>query len=98
MTEQATPKFTKEDMRELMRQFEGMVRALNTVFKEEDIVKLVAMILNNHIQDGVFTEEYIHYSRQALKMRKEMGEPVNEAQSIILNGFGTPFNPVQKKL
>ena len=29
--------YTKEDMRELMRQFEGMVRGLNTVFSEEDI-------------------------------------------------------------
>jgi len=38
--------YTKEDMRELMRQFEGMVRGLNTVFCEEDILKLVSLICN----------------------------------------------------
>jgi hypothetical protein len=75
-----------------------MVRALATVFNEEQLVKFVALILNNHIQDGKFTDEYIHYSRQALDMRKRMGEELNPAQGIILNGFApTPFNHMPKK-
>jgi len=98
MTENTQPEYTKADVQELIRQFEGMVRALATVFNEEQLVKFVALILNNHIQDGKFTDEYLHYSRQALDMRKRMGEELNSAQGIILNGFApAPFNPVPKK-
>ena len=86
--------YTKEDMRELMRQFEGMVRGLNTRFSEEDIIKLVSLIVNNHLQDGQFTEEYLQYSKMALGMRKQMGEDLTPAQNIILSGF----QPRQKKL
>jgi hypothetical protein len=87
-------KYTDSDFRELLRQFEGMVRALNTRFSEEEIIKLVAMILNNHIQDGKFTEEYIHYSKSALGIRRGMGEQLNPAQQIILNNF----QPRSKKI
>lgn len=79
--------YTNEDFRELMLQFEGMVRALNTRFNEDDILKLVSLILNNHIQAGKFTDEYMHYSKMALGMRKQMGEEINPAQKIILDGF-----------
>lgn len=79
--------YSDQDFRELMRQFEGMVRGLNTKFSEEEIIKLVAMILNNHIQDGKFTDEYIWLSKQALQMRRSMGETLNPAQQIMADGF-----------
>jgi len=78
---------TNEDFKELMLQFEGMVRALNTKFNEDEIIKLVAMILNNHIQNGKFTDEYIWLSKQALQMRRGLGENLNPAQQIIADGF-----------
>lgn len=86
--------YTNEDFRELMLQFEGMVRALNTRFSEEDILKLVSLIVNNHIQAGKFTDEYMNLSKMALGMRREMGEELNPAQRIILDSF----QPRQKKI
>ena len=92
--ESMKPSYTQADMQELIKQFEGMVRALNTRFNEDEIIKLVAMILNNHIQNGKFTDEYVHYSKQALAMRKGIGEQLNPAQEIILSGF----SPRSKKI
>ena len=57
------PQYSNEDFRELMRQFEGMVRALNTKFSEEEIIRLVSLIINLHFQDGRFTEEYVKIGR-----------------------------------
>lgn len=88
------PKLTKEDVRELLIQFEAMVRALNLNFNEDEIFKLVAMILNNHFQNGQPTEEYIQMSKEALKMRAQMGEQLNPAQRIIVSDF----QPRQKRL
>jgi hypothetical protein len=85
MTEQI--KYTKEDVKLLIQQFEGMVRALNFVFNEEEIFKLVSMILQNHIQNGAPTPEYLELSREALKMRHQMGETLNPAQRIIVSDF-----------
>ena len=87
-------KYTDSDFRELLRQFEGMVRALNTRFNEEEIIKLVAMILNNHIQDGRFTDEYMALSKSALTIRRTMGEKLTPAQLIIAEGF----QPRDKKI
>lgn len=87
-------KYTDSDFRELLRQFEGMVRALNTRFNEEEIIKLVAMILNNHIQDGRFTDEYMALSKSALNIRRNMGEKLTPAQLIIAEGF----QPRDKKI
>jgi len=82
------PLYSKEDFKELMLQFEGMVRALNTKFNEDEIVKLVLMILQGHVQNGVFTDEYLNLSRHAIEMRKLANiEKPNEASSIILTGF-----------
>ena len=85
MTEEI--KYTKEDVKLLIQQFEGMVRALNFVFNEEEIFKLVSMILQNHIQNGAPTAEYLELSREALKMRHQMGETLNPAQRIIVSDF-----------
>jgi hypothetical protein len=92
MTEEI--KYTKDDTRLLIQQFESMVRALEFIFSEEEIFKLVSMILNNHIQNGVATPEYIELSREALKMRSQMGEELNAAQKIIVSDF----RPRSKKL
>lgn len=82
------PLYSKEDFKELMLQFEAMVRALNTKFNEDEIVKLVLMILQGHVQNGVFTDEYLNLSRQAIEMRKlAQIEKPNEASNIILTGF-----------
>jgi hypothetical protein len=80
-------KYNNEQMRQLMREFEGMVRALNTKFNEDEIFKLVALILNNHIQDGVFTEEYVDLSKAALNMRRNEGHQLNPIQASIAYGF-----------
>ena len=85
MTEEI--KYTKDDTRLLIQQFEGMVRALNFIFSEEEIFKLVSMILQNHIQNGAATPEYIELSKEALKMRAQMGQPLNDAQRIIVSDF-----------
>jgi hypothetical protein len=82
-------KYNNEQMRQLMREFEGMVRALNTKFNEDEIFKLVAMILNNHIQDGVFTDEYVDLSKAALHMRRVDGQQLNPVQHAIAYGFET---------
>jgi hypothetical protein len=92
MTEEIT--YTKDDTKLLIQQFEGMVRALGFIFTEEEIFKLVSMILNNHIQNGVATPEYLELSREALKMRAQMGETLNDAQRIIVSDF----RPRGKKL
>lgn len=96
-TEQPTPmapSYTKDQIQQLLLEFEAMVRALLTKFSEEDVIKLIALISQNHIQNGKFTEEYIQLSKMALQMRKTQGEELNTAQSIILDGFA----PRQKKL
>lgn len=80
-------KYEESDYRELLRQFEGMVRALNTKFSEDDIFKLVSLILNNHLQDGKFTPEYVELSKSALNMRKSNGEILNPTQIAIASGF-----------
>ena len=82
-------KYTETDLRELLRQFEGMVRALNTKFNEDEIFKLVALILNNHIQDGIFTQEYIDYSKAALHNRKWEGQKLSPIAQSIAYGFET---------
>jgi len=88
-------KYTESDFRELLRQFEGMVRALNTKFNEDEIFKLVALILNNHIQDGIFTPEYINYSRAALNNRKLEGQKLSPIAAALA---GSDFSPRPKKL
>ena len=85
MTEEI--KYTKDDTKLLIQQFESMVRALEFIFTEEEIFKLVSMILNNHIQNGAATPEYVELSREALKMRAQMGETLNDAQRIIVSDF-----------
>lgn len=87
MNKPMQPSYDREDIQELIRQFEGMVRALYTQFNEDQILRFVSLILNNHIQNGRFTDEYINYSRMALQMRKTAGEELNTAQKIILDGF-----------
>jgi hypothetical protein len=92
------PKYSKEDMKQLILEFEGMVRALNTKFDEDQIFRLVSMILQNHIQNGEFTEEYLQLSRQALHWKQAEGQQLNAAQKIILNGYSTDFVPRPKKI
>jgi len=87
MTEEIKVEFSKADLELLIQQFESMVRALQMRFSEEEILKLIAMIFQNHIQNGKFTDEYIELSRQALKMRHQMGETLNPAQRIIVSDF-----------
>ena len=87
MTEETPIQFSKADVELLIQQFESMVRALQMRFSEEEILKLIAMIFQNHIQNGKFTEEYIALSKEALRMRAQMGEQLNPAQRIIVNDF-----------
>jgi len=94
MTEEVKIEFTKADMELLIQQFEAMVRALKLRFSEDEILKLVAMIFQNHIQNGKFTDEYLTLSREALKMRHQMGEELNAAQKIIVSDF----RPRSKKI
>lgn len=87
MTEEIKVEFTKADLELLLQQFESMVRALKMRFSEDEILKLIAMIFQNHIQNGKFTEEYLALSKEALKMRAQMGEQLNPAQRIIVSDF-----------
>ena len=94
MTEEIKIEFTKADLELLLQQFEGMVRALKMRFTEDEILKLIAMIFQNHIQNGKFTDEYLALSKEALKMRAQMGEQLNPAQRIIVSDF----KPRNKKI
>jgi hypothetical protein len=50
----------------VMVELEGCVKALlDSGFDDIQIHQLIELIINGHIVNGTFTEEYLHYAAQA---------------------------------
>lgn len=93
MTDNAPP--TEDQIRECMLHLEALVKVMKTKFSEDDILKFVHLVINGHIKEGSFSEEYLQYAAHAQGLRRQWREEaMNPAQKIIVEGF----TPRSKKI
>ena len=82
---------SREQIREDMTALEHLVLNLSQRFSNDEILRLVNMILQGYVQGGEFTVEYLNAARRALNhrtMANILGPQDDSAHRIVL----TPTN------
>lgn len=87
---------SKEQIRQDMTALEHLVLNLSQRFSNDEILRLVNMILQGYVQGGEFTVEYLNAARRSMTnrtMANILGPQDDSAHRIILTQPNTDVKP-----
>lgn len=87
---------SKEQIRQDMTALEHLVLNLSQRFSNDEILRLVNMILQGYVQGGEFTVEYLNAARRSMTnrtMANILGPQDDSAHRIILTPTNTDVKP-----